>query len=200
MSAQNMHSMASSYKIDEEIESECKETIKSATLLTVEKPHTLDQLNKEVANFSMSWSVEHSRSSKVLLLRTNQIFRIRQWGARFQISEWCFPNQLRHPDNKSFTLRGISQLTWNERKRKFHTTCATGQWRRRWSTVSPLEQHKQQRFTIAYPLRIRLSQVRILPQVAIQIKKETRGEALAAQMPFQGNNTPCSPCLSFNTW
>jgi hypothetical protein len=54
MSAQNMHSMASSYKIDEETESECKETTKSATLLTVEKPHTLDQLNKEVANFSMS--------------------------------------------------------------------------------------------------------------------------------------------------
>ena len=54
MCAQNMHSKANSYKIDEETETECKETTKSATLLAVEKPHTLDQLNKEVANFSMS--------------------------------------------------------------------------------------------------------------------------------------------------
>ena len=58
MCAQNMHSKAKSYKIEEEKETEtkteCKETTKSATLLAVEKPHTLDQLNKEVANFSMS--------------------------------------------------------------------------------------------------------------------------------------------------
>ena len=56
MCAQNMHSKANNYKIEEETETEteCKETTKSATLLAVEKPHTLDQLNKEVANFSMS--------------------------------------------------------------------------------------------------------------------------------------------------
>ena len=54
MCAQNMHSKANSYKIDEETETECKETTKSATLLAIERPHTLDQLNKEVANFSMS--------------------------------------------------------------------------------------------------------------------------------------------------
>ncbi len=47
MCAQNMHSEANNYKIEEE-------TAKSATLLAVEKPHTLDQLNKEVANFSRS--------------------------------------------------------------------------------------------------------------------------------------------------
>ena len=54
MSAQNMHSKANNYKIEGETETECKETTKSATLLAVEKPHTLDQLNKEVANFSVS--------------------------------------------------------------------------------------------------------------------------------------------------
>jgi uncharacterized membrane protein len=48
MSAQNMHSEANNYKIEGETETETefKETTKSATLLVVEKPHTLDQLNK----------------------------------------------------------------------------------------------------------------------------------------------------------
>jgi hypothetical protein len=35
-----------------ETDIEFKETIKSATQLAVEKPHTLDQSNKELANFS----------------------------------------------------------------------------------------------------------------------------------------------------
>jgi hypothetical protein len=46
MCAQNVHSEANNYKIEGETETECKETTKSATLLAVEKPHTLDQLNK----------------------------------------------------------------------------------------------------------------------------------------------------------
>ena len=41
-----------SYKIEGEAETEFKEAIKSATQLAVEKPHTLDQSNKELANFS----------------------------------------------------------------------------------------------------------------------------------------------------
>ena len=43
-----------SYKIEGEAETEFKEAIKSATQLAVEKPHTLDQSNKELANFSRS--------------------------------------------------------------------------------------------------------------------------------------------------
>ena len=78
MSAQNMHSEANSYKIEGETETIFKETTKFAKLLAVEKPHTLDQLNKEVANFSRSWSVEHSMSSNVLLLRPIQMIHIRQ--------------------------------------------------------------------------------------------------------------------------
>ena len=197
MSAQKMHSEANNYNKAWEAETEFKDTIKSATLLAVEKPHTLDQSNNELANFSRIWSVVHSMSSKVLLLRSSQTVHIKQRGAKFQISKWCFPNQLCHPNNKSFTLRGMTQLTWNERKRKLHNICETGQCNKRWSTVPPLEQHRQHRLTIVYPLRIRLSQVRIFPQVAVQIKKETQGGALAAQMTFQGNGTPG---LTFNTW
>ncbi len=126
MCAQNMHTEANSYKIEGETETELKETIKSATLLAVEKPDTLDQSNKELANFSRSWSVEHSASSKVRRLHSSHTIHIRQRGAKFQISEWCFPNQLRHPNNKSFTLRGITQLTWNQRKRKLRNTCENG--------------------------------------------------------------------------
>ena len=54
MCAQNMHLEANNYKKEGETETAFKETTKSATLLAVEKPHTLDQLNKEVANFSRS--------------------------------------------------------------------------------------------------------------------------------------------------
>ena len=54
MCAQKMHTKANSYIIEVEAETEFKETIKSITLLAVEKPHTLDQSNKELANFSRS--------------------------------------------------------------------------------------------------------------------------------------------------
>ena len=77
MCAQNMHLEANNYKIEGETEAEFKETIKSSTLLAVEKPHTFDQSNKELANFSISWSVKHSMSSKVLLLRSNQTIHIK---------------------------------------------------------------------------------------------------------------------------
>ena len=52
--AQNMHLEANNYKKEGETETAFKETTKSATLLAVEKPHTLNQLNKEVPNFSRS--------------------------------------------------------------------------------------------------------------------------------------------------
>ena len=51
MCAQSMHTGAkSSYK--EETEAEFNETIKSGTLAAVDKPHTRDQSNKELTNFS----------------------------------------------------------------------------------------------------------------------------------------------------
>ena len=61
------HREANSYKIVVETETKLKDTIKSVTLAAVEKPHTRDQSNKELTNFSRSWSVKHNTSSKVLL-------------------------------------------------------------------------------------------------------------------------------------
>jgi hemin uptake protein HemP len=89
MCAQNMHTQDSSYKIavETETETELREIIKSATLFAVEKPHTLDHSNKELANFSKSLSMEHIVSSKVLLLRSSHTIHIKHRGARFQISE-----------------------------------------------------------------------------------------------------------------
>jgi hypothetical protein len=83
------HRRANSYKIVGKTEAKLKEAIKSVTLSAVENPHTLDQSNKELANFSRSWSVEHSTSSKVLLLCSSHTVHIKQRGAKFQISEWC---------------------------------------------------------------------------------------------------------------
>ena len=116
------HKWPSSYKIEWESETKLKETRKSATLAAVVNPHTLDQSRRELVNFSRSWSIEHCVSSKILLLRSSHTIHIKQRGAKFQISEWCFPNQLHHPKNKSFTIRGTTQVTWNERKRKLHST------------------------------------------------------------------------------
>ena len=60
----------------------------------------------------------------------------------------------------------------------------------KWSTVSPSHWHIQHHPAIVYPLRIRLSLVRIRPQAAIQIKKVTLGGALTTQILFQGKLNP----------
>ncbi len=65
MCAQSMHTGAKNSYIEEteaETEAELNETIKSGTLVAVDKPRTRDQSNKELTNFSRIWSVEHKTS------------------------------------------------------------------------------------------------------------------------------------------
>ena len=50
---------------------------------------------------------------------------------------------------------------------------AKSQWIKRWSTVSPFLQHIQHQFANGKPLLVRLSNVRILPKAAVNIKNTT---------------------------
>ena len=83
MCTKYVHRKAISYKRGEKTESTLKETIKSGTLSAEVKPHTRDQPNKELTNFSRSWSEEHNASSKVWLLRSRHTVHIKQRGAKF---------------------------------------------------------------------------------------------------------------------
>ena len=60
------------------------------------------------------------------------------------------------------------------------------QWSKRWSTVSPSQQHKQHQLTQGRFIFTRLSIVRILSQVAVHKKKETLLGILTLQIHFQG--------------
>ena len=54
---------------------------------------------------------------------------------------------------------------------EFHKALAVSQWSKRWSTVSLLFLHKQQRSTTMICPFSNLSKVRILPKAANQVKK-----------------------------
>ena len=137
-----------------------------------------------------SWSGVLETSSKVLEFLSRHTVHIKHKGIKFQMCEWCFPNQFRHPNNKSTTRLGRTQWIWKEAKTKFQSFWTTLQCSNKWSTVSPSQRHIQYHPAIVYPLRIRLSQVKIRSQATVQIKNATRGGALAIQMLFQWKLTP----------
>jgi hypothetical protein len=86
----------------------------------------------------------------------------------------------------SITLLGITQEIPKRVKRVLHKAEATSQWRRKWSTDSPLLLHKQHLSTIITCLFLRLSKVRILPRVAGHTKKAAFKGARVRHTLFQG--------------
>ena len=139
------------------------------------------------------WSNELALSSKIQLLRSLQIVHIKHKGTKIPDTQQVFPKPIPPPDNRSNTLLAITHCVPKDRKTKLHNSKATLKYSKRWSTVSPSQWHIQHHPAIAYPLRIKLSKMRILPQATVQTKNETLWGALTAQTLLQGNHTPFSP-------
>lgn len=96
----------------------------------------------------------------------------------FTPKELCFPNQLLQPNNSSGIFPGKTHWIPKEQKTKPHNPNTWGQCNNKWFIVSPSHRHIQHQTANWYPLRIRLTKIKILPQVAIHAKKETRLGAL----------------------
>ncbi len=136
-----------------------------------------------------------SEFSKVRLFRSHHKVQRRQRGTMFQILDWTFPKPLYQPNKRSRTQPGSTHVMPNFWNTKLHSPTALSQWIRRWLMVSPSRWHIQHHPASWYPLRIRLSTVKILPHTADQTKKETLFGAWTPQMAFQGKVTGCV-CLN----
>ena len=111
------------YKGKHQKEAECHESTNSVTVTAVVKPHILDQSNKEVTKVPRSWSGELDKSSKVLKFLSRHTVHMRHNGIKFQMWEWCLPNQLCHPNSKSakpLTCNQMKNKKWSWKK-AYHT-------------------------------------------------------------------------------
>ena len=99
---------------------------------------------------------------------------IRQWGIIRQIT--ALPSLAKLPDQQassSSTPLSITQATPNMERTKPHNSWAMGQWRRRWSVVSPSPLHIQHQPTTTNCRFRRLSTVYTFPKAAVHMKKLT---------------------------
>ena len=105
-----------------------------------------------------------SQPSKHRAFLSRHKHHIIQCGINPQISpDICLFN-LGQQCSKSITLLGITQTTPNMEKAKSQISCASKQWRRRWSTDSPSLLHMLHQSRTYNLLLRRLSVVRILPR------------------------------------
>ena len=125
-----------------------------------------------------------STLSKTWLLRSHHIVQSKQAGIKFQILEWCFPNQFLQPNSKFETLLGRTHIMPIERNTKLHKPLVNEQCNNKWLVDSPEQQHKQHHPAKWYPLRIRLSIVKILSHVADQTKNATQRGICTLQVAF----------------
>ena len=117
--------------------------MKTKIEVLVVKPQTLDESKKVWIKPFRSWLSNRETPSKVRWFRSFQIVHIKQIRTMFQISEEWRPNPFYQLDNKAATVPGKTHWIPKALKLQDHKTFATGQCKRRWSTVSPLEQHMQ---------------------------------------------------------
>ena len=75
------------------------------------------------------------------LLRSVQTSQIKHAGTIFHMVDRCFPNQFLQAKRRELTVIGITQWIPNTSKIALHKAWENLQWRRRWSTVSPSQQH-----------------------------------------------------------
>ena len=104
--------------------------------------HTKNQSSKVRRKRSLRSSMERSMSLKHLLFLSFQIHHIKQRGTTFQISPLRWQPKRPCQQAKSPTTDiGMTQLTPNKPKTISHSSEATGQWRKSWSTLSLLHLH-----------------------------------------------------------
>ena len=161
------------------------------------KPQQQDHSKRLHWHKTFNSSNVFSMFSKEWRFRSNQTIHIKYLGIKFQIFELCFPSHWYQQDNNPTTDPGITQLIPKAWSMKVHKVCVTGQWRRRWSTNSPSQQHIQHQITKGQPLSMRLSNMRIRSWAVVHKKKATHLGIFGFQTPFQGNKKFRTPWI---TW
>ena len=98
-----------------------------------------NQSNKVLKKKSLRSRIDLSISSKQWLFLSLQRHYIKPWGTMDHIKpfQWWPKLPCQHPNNPK-TVCGITQDTPNKPETIDHRSIATGQWRKRWSTDSPL--------------------------------------------------------------
>ena len=110
---------------------------------TLLEPPSTRPSKQRSTSIDLKRSTSLSISSKIRVLRSHQINYIRQAGTIFQTFEELFPKTFLHAKRRETIVSGITHWTLNIRKTSLYKTWANLQWSRRWSTVSPLQWHKQ---------------------------------------------------------
>ena len=142
MCIKSAHWGLENYKVEKE-GIEPKESTKSVTIVAVVRPQILDQSNSSLTKEPINWSIELALSSKILLLRSFHIVHIKHKGTKFHTPDICFPNRFRHLNNESTTFSPSTHWIPKNLKIKRHKWDTKLQCNRRWSTVSPADQHIQ---------------------------------------------------------
>ncbi len=125
-----------------------KEEMNSGIEVLLENPQDLDQSKRVRIKPSKIWLSTLKASSKVRWLRSFQIVHIKQAGTKFQMSDEWRPKPFHQLNKRSATVPEITQRTPKAWKTQFQRPPALGQWRRRCSTVSPLQRHIQHQLVI----------------------------------------------------
>ena len=126
--------------------------------------------NRNEINFNSPIGL--SRSSKVQRFLSRQRSRIMQEGIiPHKAAWWDFQSARIQQASRSTTRAGITQCKPNRQNIIDQRPCAASQCKRKWSVDSPLDLHIQHQSTIIISLLRRLSTVKILPSVAIHMKK-----------------------------
>ena len=158
------------------------------------KPQQWDHSKRLRWHKTFNSSNVFSLSSKEWWFRSNHTIHIKHPRTKFQMSELCFPSHWCQQDNKPAIDLGITQWIPKAWSIKVQREWVTGQWRRRWSTDSPSQQHQ---VANGRPLSIRLSKVRIWPCAVVHKKNATRLGIFGFQTPFQGNKEFEAPRIAW---
>ena len=149
------------------------ETMKSDKEIQFVHPQVRAQWNRVPKRRDFRWSNVLSLSSKMRALHSCQTNHIKHVGTIFQMVEKCFSNQSLLIKKKELTNLGITHWIPNTAKASHHKAWENLQWRRRWSTNSPLQQHKENLFTGYWHLLTRLSMVSISSLAILFIRRKT---------------------------
>ena len=158
------------------------ETMKSDKEIQFVHPQVRAQWNRVPKRRDFRWSNVLSLSSKMRALHSCQTNHIKHARTIFQMVEKCFSNQSLQIKKKELTELGITHWIPNTAKASHHKAWENLQWRRRWSTNFPLQQHKQNLFTEYWDFLTRLLMVSISSLAIVHKKKDTCLGTFAHQM------------------
>ena len=158
------------------------ETMKSDKEIQFVHPQVRAQWTRVLKRRDFRWSNVLSLLSKMRALHSCQTNHIKHAGTIFQIVEKWFSNQSLQIKKKELTDLGITHWIPNTAKASHHKAWENLQWRRRWSTNFPLQQHKQKLFTEYWHFLTRLLMVSISSLAIVHKKKDTCLGTFAYQM------------------